>query len=165
MLGYETLSDPRYRVIRAGGSPTTANGRRGKREPGASPGLPRSGERERPPSPSRYPRDGQSTGRPRVREATASRPAAGRPHGPAGGDARESEDLPPASMPEPGYAIHEPTWLTRLARESSYDTHQRPTHRGHRSGLSAHRAAARAQARARGVVVWRRVDRRGRAHR
>ncbi len=74
---------PPLRLAGAAGSPRPPGGMRRKREPGGNPGLPRSGERERPPS---YALDPTY----RVWEATASRcpPTAGR--------ARESEDLPAA---------------------------------------------------------------------
>src|SRR6478609_1144356 len=63
-----TLRRPRFAVRWSSLSPLMVRGprsirlvRRDNREPGANPGLPRSGDRERPPSPVRT--DGSSTGR------------------------------------------------------------------------------------------------------
>jgi hypothetical protein len=113
---------------------------RGKREPGGNPGLPRSGERERPPSTALDTLSGK--------RRPVGTPASGR-------SARESEDLPPVRAPAGarriGGLVGGP--LRRPRDPADPSARSRGERREHNSaGLPAHRCGPRTQTRRREVL-------------
>ena len=112
----------RPRVAPATGSPRPPGGMRRKREPGGNPGLPRSGEWERPPS---YALDPSGSGKRRPVGA-----------GPSDRRARESEDLPVARARSTAHGFPVTSWAGRRAPRTDRSRSRTGRTRSRRSARS-----------------------------